>query len=184
MKLSIQIEGVPIVATERYEVGALARELARAVTDGKPLILTAESDSADLLLQSAEHFLTAGLTPATIADQYGNEFPSTVVLMPSHAKAEQELAELRKEHEALRVKCEDEKRAREKKIAEVAHSLRLKESEAATAKNGVDTWWGCCGAALLVCDQLESMLAGSATRWPRGLRKRLKEIREAHAEGA
>lgn len=181
MKLSITIEGLPVIATERYEVGALAHELARA-SAGKPLTLDVTSDDSGLLLQSAEQFLCRGMTPIPPVDQFGGTYPVEPTLMPAHADAERRCAELAKELEGLREKCAEEKAAREKRIAELKAKLQTVTAQRDEAVEETRTWFGCLGAALEVCSAFESMVAGHAGRWPRGLRKKLQGLRGVFEE--
>lgn len=191
MKLSISIEGVPVVANERYEVGALAHEIARAHAAGKPITLAVESDSGELLLQSAEKFLCGGMMPATIRDQYGNEFPPNPIRMPAHAEAEarielltKELAEAHAAHgDSIDTHAKRE-RELEARASVLGDELQAAQRDTSDARRDVETWWACAGAAIELCDNYEEVVKGHRQRLERGTRVKLQEIRDAHEAGA
>tara|TARA_R110000851_G_scaffold268071_2_gene420707 strand:+ start:36746 stop:37303 length:558 start_codon:yes stop_codon:yes gene_type:complete len=180
MKLSIQLDGVPIVATERYEVGALAHEVARAVANGKPLSLSVETDDGELILQSAEQFLCGGLVGPTVRDEYGNAFPPNPMRMPLHAAAERRAEGLAKELAGLREAHATERTRLEGKIVEMQRARDKFEKQRDDETRNASTMYGVAGAAIECTVKLESMLAGSGSRWPKGLRRALKEVRETH----
>lgn len=147
MKVTIQIDGVPVVS-ERWEVGQLAHEQRGRC---EPVRLEIEHDDGEALVAQIEGFVERSITH--------NGEP---VLFPSFVRASAENAELARKIDDLNGAIE----GRSKVIAEQRAMIET-----------LKVWKRRAFAGLEIAGELQALLAGSATRWPKGLRKRLTELR-------
>ena len=157
MKLTIKVEGV-VNITERWEAGALAHEQRYAGLPAEPVSLTIEHSDVDALLGQSESFLLASISD-------GRE----LARMPSTAKAQREIGEL------------------DRKVADLEGAISGRDQALAGQRETIDTmssWKQRAIGAGMIIDALEKFIApmrsrdgGQAIPWPKGLRKRIEELR-------
>ena len=161
MKLTITIAGV-VNITERWEVGSVAHEQRYAGLPAQPVELSIEHSDVDAILGQAESFLLSSVSN-------GQER----VRMPSTVAAQKEIGKLDGEIESLKGT-----------VSDCEHNI-------ASQRNMIDTmsvWKGRANEAGAIIAELDEFIGGvarlqagsgkgQAVRLPKGLRKRIGELR-------